>query len=170
MAVSQWIKKVVDGCKVRILVLKPCGDETKIRQRHESRLPESEVAAFDRDAVKEAVGDILRKIEAQSRDRKGVGFFKFGFYDIVPYCCVNRIGRRMLVTNYLYRIVGNFCPALRLQEGGGDSLFAKYMTHFDMVWKSDKAWVYELKNWEPELVLARDSEPPANLREQCRDF
>lgn len=45
---------------------------------------------------------------------------------------------------------------LFLQAKSDNALFAKYVEHFENVWKSGKVWVYELDELEQEKLYRVD--------------
>ena len=135
-----WKEKVKQGSNIRILILKPDGDETKIRMNHEGGMPGSMIGKTDLSALKQVVTEILKDT------KDGKGSFSLGFYDIIPYCNIFKIGEKMLAVNYLYKITGDFSPAYLIENTKDKQLFGKYMEHFENVWKSDKVEVYKLND------------------------
>jgi hypothetical protein len=142
-----WKEKVNQGSNVRILILKPDGDETKIRMNHEEGLPGSMIGKTDLSALEQVITKILEGT------KDGKGSFSLGFYDIIPYCNIVKVGEKMLVTNYLYRLTGAFSPTYLIEKTKDKKLFEKYMEHFENVWKSGKVEVYKL-NDSGEVELA----------------
>jgi hypothetical protein len=84
------------------------------------------------DNLKDAIAEIKEQIKGTK------GSFMFKCYDITPYCQILRIGEQMLVTNYLYKISGRYCPTFFLQENPSGKLFNIYMDNFESILKSDK--------------------------------
>ena len=122
-----FIKK---GCNIRILILDPEGDAAKKRMMHDPG--EIGRGILPVDNLKDAIAEIKEQIKGTK------GSFMFKCYDITPYCQILRIGEQMLVTNYLYKISGRYCPTSFLQENPSGKLFNIYMDNFESILKSDK--------------------------------
>ncbi len=135
---NSLVNKIIKGCNVRILTLSPKGDAAKIRKEDEGG--HALVGAELVPNLQDVIGDILRQI----KNREGKGSLKYGFFNVTPSCSIIRIGDRMLVTNYLYNMLGRVCPTFLLQDKTHSGLFAKYVQHFENVWKSGKVLVYQL--------------------------
>ena len=142
-----WKEKVKQGSNIRILISKPDGDETKIRMNHEGGIPGSMIGKTDLSALKQVIIEILKDTKG------GKGSFKFGFYDIIPYVNILKVGEKMLVADILYKITGDFSPTYLLEKTKDKQLFGKYMEHFENVWKSGKVEIYKL-NDSGEIELA----------------
>jgi len=127
---DRLINLIKKGCNIRILILDPKGDAAKKRMEHDSggavgrlTLPEIE--------LKEAIDDIKEQIKETK------GSFVLKYYNTTPYCQIIRIGEQMLVTNYLYKKNGRYCPTFFLQENPSGKLFNIYMEHFESIINSD---------------------------------
>lgn len=153
---ERWVCKVAKGCNMRILVLDPDGSSIDLRLQHEG------IQNTNKNS-RPQIGNSIRWI-LESIDHEEVkGSFKFGIYNTTPYCHILRIGRKMLVTNYLYGEKGYYWPTVLLQEAADDhSIFGKYMEHFDNIWNSGEVKFYELKDGkimlDGEIVLDKDSD------------
>lgn len=129
---DRLINLIKKGCNIRILILDPEGDAAKRRREEESGAGAVGRLTLPKKELKHAIDFIKEQIEGTK------GSFMFKCYDITPYCQILRIGEQMLVTNYLYKISGRYCPTFFLQENPSGKLFNIYMENFESILKSDK--------------------------------
>ncbi|MCX6113179.1 MAG: hypothetical protein NTY22_07880, partial [Proteobacteria bacterium] len=133
-------ERIKQGSDIRILILKLDGVETKIRIKHENNDVKCLMNIDDLPTLEKTIKEILEA----TKDAKGS--FKFGFYDIIPYCNIVKVGEKMLVTNYLYKLTGKVSPTYLIEKTKDKQLFGKYMEHFENVWNSGKVEVYKLND------------------------
>jgi len=145
--IDKWEERIKQGSDIRILILKLDGIERKRRIEHENKDVSWFMNIEDLPILKKNIKEILEA----TKDAKGS--FKFGFYDIIPYCNIVRVGEKMLVTNYLYKLTGFISPTYLIEKTKDKQLFGKYMEHFENVWESGKVEIYKL-NDSGEVELA----------------
>jgi len=71
-----------------------------------------------------------------------IPFFVNPFLHTLLWCYqITRVGEKMSVSNYLYKIVGDCSPTLLLEKTNGNQFFERYKTHFENIWRSGKVEV-----------------------------
>jgi hypothetical protein len=121
-------RKLLDGCKVKALVMDPKSDIVRQRAMEEKQDYDwlqseisSSIAIF-----KNLVRDLPKEMRAN---------IELGLYSVAPSHFILSTGKKMIISPYLAGSRGYFCPHLEfdIKEGG---LHQVYLAHFDFLWQT----------------------------------
>jgi len=114
-------KNCASGCRVRIAVADPDGDQV-----------------FDRDALERLDGTLPARIHmtlTHLKPLESLPGVEIRYHDVHLYNAVYRFDDQMIVTPYLYRAHGFQHPAMHIRRLGPYGLFANFLEQFDQIWE-----------------------------------
>jgi hypothetical protein len=128
---SVLIDRINEGCKVKLLSLRPDSDFVKQRGQEECR-EESEIKSVIKNTSENNVSFIDT---LDDKTRKGIRLLH---YDAPPTCFMVSNGDTMIVSFYLREHRGERFPhfQIEIKEGG---IYEPFMGHFDSLWKEVEA-------------------------------